>query len=303
MISGFLYLTQQQENKWIFYAAGNSWQIWEKPDGCNMIHIVVIGAGSGGGDGVTRGFDTGFHGGGGGGAAGGISTIMIPAYTIPDKLHIQVGAGGAGGAASTAGSPGGATYIGLIPDTTNTTANILISNTQAAGAGGGRGVDSNSAGGAGGSAASVTWATPFTGWGKYVNVINAQSGQSGNPPTVDFVQTAIVGGGAGGAWAGGNLAAAGRSVTSQYKQPSAVVYSVGQPIGSSGKSGNGPNLISPQSQFFGGAGGATLLVSASVFGGDGGIGCGGGGGGGGAFGNTNTTGGRGGNGLVIITCW
>jgi hypothetical protein len=293
MNSGFSYLTQTQENKWVFYAAGNSWQVWEKPNGCNMIHIVVIGSSSGGGGGYQR-IATADGGGGGGGAAGGIYTIMIPAYTTPDKLHIQVGAGGAGGANLAAGGAGGATYVALIPNTT-TSANILISNTSAVGGGAG-----SVTGGAAGAAA--TWAIPFNGWGKYVNVIASQAGQAGTTPSVDIERTGIVGGGAGGAFAAASTQVAGRSITSSYKQPSAVTYSVGQAIGVSGSAGSGPNLISPQPQFFGGAGGAALTTTNTANGGDGGIGCGGGGAGPNLTGGSST-GGKGGDGLVIITCW
>jgi hypothetical protein len=294
MISGFSYLTQQQENKWIFYAAGNSWQVWEKPDACNMIHIVVIGSGSGGGGGYQRILiDAG--GGGGGGAAGGIFTTLIPAYTIPDKLYIQVGSGGTGGTNLATGSSAGTTYIGLIPNTANTSANILISNTSAVGGGAG-----SVTGGAAG--ATATWSTPFNGWGKYVNVVASQAGQAGTTPSVDIERTGIVSGGASGAFAAASTQVAGRSVTSSYKQPSAVVYSQGQAVGVSGSAYNGPNLISPQPQFFGGAGGAAITTTDTVNGGDGAIGCGGGGAGVNLTGGSST-GGRGGDGLVIITCW
>jgi hypothetical protein len=296
MNSGFSYLTQAQENKWIFYAAGNSWQVWDKPDGCNMIHIVVIGAGSGGGGGFQRAGNAA-AGGGGGGAAGGIYTMMIPAYTIPDKLHIQVGTGGAGGANSAAGGVGGATYIGLVPSTSVTSANILILNTSAVG-----GAVASSTGGAGGGIS--TWATPFNGWGKYVNIVASQAGQAGTTPTVNLEQTAMVGGGAGGSFGAASTEANGRSVTSRYKQPSAVVYSLGQDYipALGGTADNGPNLISPQPQFFGGAGGAALTKPQPANGGDGGIGCGGGGAGPDQIGGSST-GGKGGDGMVIITCW
>jgi hypothetical protein len=301
MNSQFSYLTQQQENKWVFYAAGNSWQVWEKPDGCNMIHIVVIGAGSGGGGGYQR-IATANGGGGGGGAAGGIYTMMIPAYTIPDKLHIQVGVGGGGGANLTSGSSGTPTYIGLVPDTTNFSANMLIRQTYGGGDRGGAGSVTGGAGGNGGGT-TIQWFLNFTGWGKTVQTVAGQSGQAGTTPSTDFDQTRIIGGGAGGAFAAASTQAVGRSVTSLYKQPSAVVYSVGQqPIGSSINAGNGANLISPQPQFFGGAGGSALTSATTVNGGAGGIGCGGGGAGVCLTGRTGI-GGRGGDGMVIITCW
>lgn len=294
MNSGFSYLTQTQENKWVFYAAGNSWQVWEKPDGCNMIHIVIIGAGGGGGGGYQR-IATADGGGGGGGASAGIYTMMIPAYTIPDKLHIQVGTGGAGGTNLSGGLNIGSTYIGLIPDITNTSANILISNTGTGGGGA-----ASATGAAGGNTS--TWALSFTGWGKTVQTVAGQNGQAGTTPSVNIERTSIVNGGAGGAFAAASTEVAGRSITSSYKQPSSVVYSVGEPLGVSGRAGEGPNLICPQPQFFGGAGGAALTTTNTASGGNGGIGCGGGGAGPNLTGGSST-GGKGGDGLVIITCW
>jgi hypothetical protein len=296
MISGFNYITQQQENKWIFYAAGNSWQVWEKPDGCNMIHIVVIGAGGGGGGAYQRG-PTASGGGGGGGASSGISTTMIPAYVIPDKLHIQVGQGGAGGTNLGGGGSLGPTYISLVPDITNTYCNILISNTGTGGGGAGSSV------GVVGGLNTSTWSTPFSGWGKYVNILGGQAGGGGrNVDTANFDQTRIVGAGVGGAYAAVSTDVAGKSILSSYKQPSSVVYSIGEPVGVSGGGSGGPNLMSPQPQFFAGAGGAAIRTTNNVNGGNGGIGCGGGGGGVNLLGGSST-GGRGGTGMVIITCW
>jgi hypothetical protein len=297
MNSGFSYLTQTQENKWVFYTAAgaaNSWQVWDKPDGCNMIHIVVIGPGQGGGGGYQRAAGAS-GGGGGGGVAAGIATMMIPAYTIPDKLHIQVGRGGAGGANLASGGTGTPCYITLVPSTT-LTANSLVSIVASQ-----IGANSGSAtGGAAGSAA-ITLTSSF-GYGKLLQTVPFQVGQAGTTPSTDFQQTGIVGGGAGGAFAAASTQVAGRSVTSSYKQPSAVTYSVGQAVGISGSAGAGPNLISPQPQFFGGAGGAAITTTNTVNGGNGGIGCGGGGAGVNLTGGSST-GGRGGDGLVIITCW
>jgi hypothetical protein len=299
MIAGYNHLTQNQENKWIFYAAGQSWQVWEKPDGCNFIHIVVIGTGAGGGGGYQR-VASATGGGGGGGAASGISTMMIPAYTIPDKLYIQVGIGGAGGAKLAAGSAGGASYVGLVPDTTNTSANILISNVNSTG-GGSAG---SASGGAAGSAAGIVWATPFTGWGKYINIIAGQAGQAGTGNS-NFDQTAIVGGGAGAAYAAASTQVAGRSVTSSYKQPSSIAVSTSSALGTFvNNSGSGASLMYPQPQFFAGAGAAAQTSATSNDGGNGGIGCGGGGGGVGTISYVNSpSGGKGGDGLVIITAW
>jgi hypothetical protein len=294
MISGFSYLTQTQENKWIYYAAGQSWQVWDKPDGCNMIHIAVIGAGAGGGGGYQHAAGA-TGGGGGGGAASGVYTMMIPAYVLPDKIYIQVGVGGAGGANLAAGAVGGITYIGLVPDSTITSANLLISHSFGTG-GGGAG---SATGGSGGGTSSISWTLTLTGWGKTVQTVSAQAGTG----VTALDQTRIVGGGAGGAFSSTGATLAGNSVTSAYKQPSSVTYSAAQPTtGGITKAGNGPRLMSPQPQFFGGAGGASFSTTTAANGGDGDIGCGGGGAGPNLTGGSST-GGRGGDGMVIITCW
>lgn len=297
MNSGFSYLTQTQENKWIFYAAGNSWQVWEKPDGCNMIHIVAIGAGSGGGGGYQRAAAAN-GGGGGGGASGPITTMMLPAYALPDKLHILVGVGGAGGANLADGTSSSESVIALVPISGATSGGSQLLRIPVYV---GYGRAGSATGGAGGLANS--WSTFFTGWGKNnLNIIPSTAGQAGTTPSTNLEQTRIVGGGAAGAFAAASTEVAGRSVTSSYKQPSAVTYSVGQAVGVSGSAGAGPNLISPQPQFFGGAGGAALTTTNAASGGNGGIGCGGGGAGPNLTGGSST-GGRGGDGMVIITCW
>ena len=295
MNSQFSYLTQTQENKWIFYAANNSFQVWEKPDGCNFIHIVTIGSGGGGGGGFQRAAAAN-GGGGGGGVSGGISTMMLPAYALPDKLYIRVGRGGAGGANLAAGNFGDITWITLVPST-SPNANALFRGPLANA--GNAGSATGGAGGAAGAGAAVF----LTGWGKNnLNIVPEQAGQAGTTPSTDLAQTRIVGAGAGGAFAAASTQAAGRSVTSSYKQPSAVTYSVGQAIGVSGSAGSGPNLMSPHPQFFGGAGGAAITTTNTVNGGNGAIGCGGGGAGVNLTGGSST-GGRGGDGMVIITCW
>lgn len=287
MNSGFSYLTQTQENKWVFYAAGNSWQVWDKPDGCNMIHIVMIGAGAAGGGAIAK--SAGVLGaGGGGGGGGGWASLTIPSYAIPEKLHILVGVGPTNTGA--AGSSPSATYVSLIP-TTGINASILLY-TSTLPTGGGKGSVTGGAAGAGGAITSII------NYGKF-SAFAGTAGQAGGL-IADYAQTSITGGGAGGS-ASTASDVTGNNVVSSYKQPSAIVVSKGSVAGSTTQSGNGPNLISPQSQFFAGAGGASNNSTTASQGGDGGIGCGGGGGGCGL--TITQAGGKGGDGLVIITCW
>jgi hypothetical protein len=86
-----------------------SWQQWIKPKGVTMVHMLCIGAGGGGAGGQSSPANKG---GGGGGGSGGISSLIIPAIFIPDRLNILVGSGGGGGIGVN-GTTGLGSYITL----------------------------------------------------------------------------------------------------------------------------------------------------------------------------------------------
>lgn len=133
-------------NQQIFNAqtptVGTSWQVWNKPRGCNFVHILMIGAGGGGAGGVAGAAGVGR--GGAGGGSGAVASVIIPSFMLPDVLFVSVGKGGTGGAPT--GGNGIASYVCINPDTT--AQNVLLF----AGAGGGS-VTAGTGGTAGGATA------------------------------------------------------------------------------------------------------------------------------------------------------
>ena len=71
---------------------GASWLSWTKKKTANMVHILLIGSGGNGGLGVAGANSTAA--GGGGGASGGQTSVLIPAYMIPDVLFLSLAYGG-----------------------------------------------------------------------------------------------------------------------------------------------------------------------------------------------------------------
>ena len=97
-----------------FRANGGIWQHWAKPSGCTMVYMYTLSAGGGGGGGSTNAAGQ-IRGGGGGGGGGGSAALLIPASMLPDRMYVQVGAGGAGGAPGSGGSTGGYSCICISP--------------------------------------------------------------------------------------------------------------------------------------------------------------------------------------------
>ena len=279
------------------------WHVWEKPRGVNSVRIYCIGGGGGGGGGFTAATSSARGGGGGGGGAG-VSALVVAAMLLPDRLFVQVGAGGAGVGSGGGTAPSGIpSYVAVYPDTTAN--NVLLA--AMGGIGGGTGTGAAIGAAAGAAAAAGISQMPLGALGIY----SLQPGVTGY---------------AGGAIAGGN------------GTNSVLLAGSGQPImggagGAGTTSGNfaggyptpaTPSLISncassaPAAGSFNGAGGYAIWPPASPFfsysgcggsssntsvGGNGGIGGPGSGGGGGGGGTTGGTGGTGGNGIVIITAW
>ena len=100
----------------IFYAGAptvaTSWQVWNKPRGVSFIHLFVLGGGGGGGGGVLGAASTAA--GGGGGASSTQTSMIIPAFALPDVLYVSVGVGGAGGAGGAAGASGSAGVASIV---------------------------------------------------------------------------------------------------------------------------------------------------------------------------------------------
>jgi len=294
-------------NNRIFYANGNSWQIWNKPKNVKFIHILILGGGGGGGSGRTSVINSATGGGGGGSSS--ITKAIYPSSLFPERIYIQVGQGGLGGAVGFAGNSGGITYLTAQPNTTSQ--NILMQSSDT-GAGGG---------GTGSSTVAGTFGTGATVWtfGNFIfgnlGIIESIAGSDGvsgggiGGTTPSLTLTLPVSGGAGGgAVSGGNVGFTAGSITGSTLIP--IPNSTASDLNSASKGGNGyfylPNILNSYKIgmfFMGGAGGGSATSGNNGgAGGNGAYGCGGGGGGG-AYSGTGGAGGNGGDGLVMINCW
>ena len=296
----------------VFKSGGsNDWQVWNKPHNCKFVHIFCLGGGGGGGGGHAAGAGTGRRGGGGGGSAAYVNALF-PATYLPDTLYLQVGPGGAGGAGGVGanGATGSLSYVSIQPNTT--AANILLQSGSVAARGGVAGTTNPSTGGA----ASTIWVSASTNiliFGLIVPVVG-QAGGTGIALTAatSITISGILTGGAPGAGTNGGTSLKGGDITGTGSVPTVL----GGPAGGSSTStvagGAGSTYVScypsdsttySVENFFlaGGSGGGS---SDGGTGGAGGNAIYGGGGGGGGAGITNGAGpgGKGGDGLIIITC-
>lgn len=288
------------------------WQTWRKPRGCNWVKIIGAGGGGAGSAGFS-GSSTG-GGAGAGGGSGAQSTVVLPAFFVPDILYIQAGTGGVGTATQgVAGAAGLVTYVGVEPSTTLAANTILL---QANGGSGG-GASAAAAASTGGAAGTVVAITnmPLAGRGKY-SFLAGQAGTAGGfgatgtsvtMPTTGLMVT----GGAGGGGAGTTNGASGGNITGfgipQYFPPlsggsGAIAVAAARP-------GIGLFSASNYMRNYGGSGGGGGSNSSGGLpgaGGDGAPGSGGGGSGGAttfAGANTIAKAGNGGPGFVIIITW
>lgn len=283
------------------------WHTWLKPRGKSMLFALVIGGGGGGGGGFTRAAAAAGGGGGGGGSSG-VSRMLIPLAFVPDRLYVQVGAGGSGvgSGGGTAGS-GLLSHVAVHPDNTQAL-NLLISSGAAAATGGGTGT--GAAVGAAGVAATIATiaGNPLSGIGMgQGHYIAGQAGQAGGavagaigPPAAFPVTGINTMGGPGGAgttsadFAGGIITAIANVYLSDIRPQGAAAGS---------NNASGGYLVGPPSGpfwSFCGLGGSSSNAGVGGAGGNGGPGSGGGGGG---AGTTGGRGGDGGGGIVLLTCW
>ncbi len=273
----------------------DQWHTWNKPKGCSLVYILCIGGGGGGGGGATGAAASSRQGGGGGGSAS-MVTALIQAALLPDRLYIQVGAGGVGGNPGLGtGANGGISYVSIAPANAAVISNTVVASGRPAFPATGAIGNSNGAGGSG----TFTTELPFAGLG-YFTIIDGQTGQNGGAAGSASANTNIpvtglmTQGASGGAGVtstdivGGQITAITNSLLSEVR-----------PIGAAAGSNNGSSGFLFDKPFFpfAGLGGAS---SNTGIGGDGGNGAYGSGGGGGGGGTTGGRGGTGGNGLVLI---
>jgi hypothetical protein len=280
------------------------WSTWTKPRGLSMATIIALSGGAAGGSGWGNVVTTGATTGGGGGGSSGISRVTVPLEFLPDRLFIQIGAGGLG-VANGAGGAGLLSYVAIYPDITAT--NILCLSGAAGPTGGGAGTGGVPGGAGGGSGTiAVIASMPLAGLG-YFNLVSGNNGAPGGGSTTAgnnvIIQTnsCISTGGAGGGGrtsadtVGGAFGVIASSFVSQYAPASAAGTNLLN-------NGSGGSILWKPLWFYGGCGGGATNAAGGV-GGSGGIGAYGAGGGGGGGGVTGGRGGDGGSGLVIISCY
>jgi len=304
-------LPNNDTNNRIFYSYGTgttTWQTWYKPINAKFIYITTIGGGGGGGSSPNTGAST-VRGGGGGGGCSSIANGMFIASLLPDILYIKVGAGGLGGVLGTAGSAGEISYVSVEPNNLRT--NVILANGNSGGGGGGAG--SASAGGTAGIAGLVL--TQNTCGLSYLGALNFNVGQVGiagglaNGGGSSYTSNILpISPGVGGAGVNGsNTTGSGGAIAGGSIWPAIAggVASTSIPAGdgNSGYSSLPSQNTNRELPLFstGGGGGGSSSLSSGGNGGAGGFGSGGGGAGGGA--TAPGQGGKGGDGLVIITCF
>lgn len=281
----------------IFYSTS----VWNKPNGISMVFMIAIGGGGGGGGGqVHTGGSGGVSYGGSGGGGGAISSLLIPEFSLPDRLYLTIGQGGNGGSSAVTGSAGGSSTIESYFSNANSNATILL---NANGGNGGQAGTTGTVGGAGGTATSTT---PQHTSGIYNSNAGQQggSGSNGNGTSLnlgEFPAYPLITGGAGGGGFSSGSAFQGGYINSLLVGVNQAPLIEGGNLSNGGGGSNGVFSLSP---FFslGGSGALSSGLNTIPYnGGSGSIGAGGGGGGSGT--TTAGSGGRGGNGIIMIFCW
>jgi hypothetical protein len=277
------------------------WHDWFKPPGKTHCEITCIGGGGGGGGGFTR-VATNAGAGGSGGGSSTIARLLIPLALLPDRLFVQVGAGGIGtvSGGGTAGS-GLLSYVCVYPNVQGS--NTVVFSGNAAAVGGKTGTLAGQTGGAGGTVVASNPA--FSGPGIFSNFVGQAGADDpggetfGGGPVIPVTGNMCLGGCSGaGILSNGTGFSGGTYVTTAGAYVSESIPPVPAPNGTN-DGGSGPMLWKPFIAF-GGLGGSS---ADTVPGGKGGNGNYGAGGGGGGAGTTGGRGGDGGCGLVIIRCW
>ena len=255
-------------------------------------------------------------GGGAGGQSGAQTTVMIPAFMIPDTLYIQCGAGGAGPTVQgSIGNAGVATYVTIEPSTT-LTANMTLLFANPGIATGGAVPNATNGGIANATAAAAATIAnmPLAGRGFY-NFLAGQIGSNGGAnTTAGIAQTLpatglMVTGGTGGGGCNVGTGFAGGIFNSVNGLALDIfpALAAGAAAVTSTPAGAGSSYIARNFQMnYGGTGGGGATTTSGGTAGAGATGApGSGGGGGGGANTTNATvkGGDGGPGFVLIASW
>lgn len=274
----------------IFYAAGTTWQTWQKPRKCSYVYIICIGGGGGGSGGATGVGSTVLQNGGG---SGGVNRALFQSNLLSDTLFVQVGAGGAGGIVGNSGSNGNRSFVSFYPN--NAVSTNLVCTSGAAPAVGG---NINGLASAGETIATLT-NTAFLSSSNFLSVAGVTAPAVISTVTnVTPLSSQITSPGAcGGAITSSIVSTAGGNVLATSISP---LISGGTPGITGVDGGNGYTSWNPLFGVGGAGGAGATSGQVGSNGGNGGIGCGGGAAGQVNGGPTAGIGGRGGDGLVII---
>jgi hypothetical protein len=282
------------------------WKVWTKPRGVNWVYMIGVGAGSSGAAGTVS---TAAATGGLGGGSGAQTTLLMPAFFVPNQLFIQTGLGGRNASTSNTATSASAsvagtnTYIAIEP-VISTTSNTNVFFLYASGA---------ASGTTGGVATAMSGNFPLAGRGWFQNFAGGNGTAGGAAqaagtaltlPTTGIMVTGGTGGGGTDATAAAQFA--GGAITG-VGLGGGFPTLLGGTAGATGTAIGGPGsngfMVKPF-MFYGGTGSggdnfATGRVSQP--GGNGAPGCGGGG-----SGAANAAVGRpgdGGDGFVYIISW
>jgi len=272
----------------VFYESGT----WIKPRGITMVSFFVVGAGGGGGSGSNSTPGATGNAGGGGGGGGAVSRLLIPAIFLPDVLTIVIGNGG------DPSTNGGNTYIDLPNGSNVFTTRLVFSN--GGGGGGNAASTTNGTAGTGGAAASVSTSAIYLNLG----IQSSLAGGTAGAPSATTTTNLTSGGGRGGQRnSAGSRTNPGGIIGNETTLASVTLSDFNVTF-----VGNSGIFTMVPFQSYGGAGGWSSTNVTNQCGGNGGNGVLGSGGGGGGGGNTGcptgvSTGGKGGDGLVIISCF
>lgn len=283
--------------------AGLGWHTWTKPRGKVMGDFLLWSGAGGGGAGFT-GIAGSARGGGGGGCSSAFAHLTVPLIYMPDRLYIQIGAGGLGVTSGTAGV-GVISYITCNPNTNpaaNGTHVLTSAGTIGTGAASGSAIGGGNGGGAG--TVSALSVCNFAGLGQVTFILGTPGSLGGSHTGATGPSTPNPSTGSMFYPGGGGAGTTSADFAGGLQTGSGILADVVSAAALAGSNdGAGGRLIGPPIYpFFGmnGQGGASSNAGPGGNGGNGAPGCGGGGGGGG------TTGGRGGDGGpggAIMICW
>lgn len=262
------------------------------PRDCVMMNIICIGAGSSGGGGVNSGSGVNRTGGRGGGS-GAVTVTDYPISALPDVIYVHLAVGGNRSLANTTNvgsAANGVTCVSLSNDVTSTASVI------------GYALSGTTAGTGGLASTQLSFGAMII---ANANFNAGAAGTAGNASAVQLesIKFTTLGGGGGGGTALAGSQNPGTWESYNYGSPTSQYYLPVKGGTAGGTNAHHPQWMLKPLTLPGGAGGGGGNLVGGGNGGKGAPGAGGGGSGGGQVVSGQGISGRGGDGMVIITCW